>query len=117
MAKFAINWTKAVGQYGLMVLTESGLCTAVDVSEIESGCTRRFQLVAVPNASGAVLKSLDGTQPQIRSVRPTTQSNSYSCVKINGITNPHAAAQPGGRFKGQTIHRYEITWQQVGGVA
>lgn len=117
MAKWAQQYRMTEGQYGLMVIQETGLCLAADAPAIESGCTRRFELVPVPNASGAVLKSLDGTAPQMTMIKPDTTAQTYRCVKAGGVCNPYAPVQTDGPLKGQAVLIYQVTWQQVGGVS
>jgi hypothetical protein len=114
MAKFAIQYRKAPGEYGSFVIEESGLCLRADVAGIEAGIVSRFKLIPIPNAAGFVFKVLDGTQPAVTRVRPSTYDAEYECVKISGTVNPYAAAQDGGPLQGQTVMLYEIRWQTVG---
>jgi len=101
-----------------MTITETGRCLAADISGIEGGCTWRYELVPVPQASGAILKPLDGTDPTAVSIALYgAASVTYSCVKVAAYVHPFAPQQSGGAFNGQYVYTYEITWQQVGGVS
>jgi len=105
-------------QYGLAVITMYGRCTHDKQEEVESDCTRKYDMVSIPNTSGAVLKSLDGTFPTIVEVEPTNMpAQRYRCVKVDGRVNPYAPQQTGGPYDGYYILAYEITYQEVGGVA
>ena len=103
---------------GLAVIEVTGRCTQDEVPGVEAGCTRRYTLVTLPNASGAVLKSLDGTQPAIYMVTPSTMpTRTYQCVKVDGRCNPHAYKQKDGPFAGYMIVSYYIKYQEVGGIS
>lgn len=116
MAKFAQQFRKKPGEYGLWIVEETGLCLQSDVSDIESGCTKRYKMVPIPNSAGAVMKVLDGTNPAISEIVPLTYSQTYNCVKISGQCEPYAPSQDGGPLVGQTVLFYTIEWQQVGGI-
>lgn len=106
------------GAHGLFQIEVTGRCTADERAAIEAGCTRRFELIPLPQMAGAVLKSLDGTNPIIVEVTPSTLTGSkYNCVKIEGVCNPFAYRQADGPYVGKTILRYLIRYQQVGGVS
>ena len=105
-------------QYSLAVITLSGRCTGDMVETVESDCTRRFEMVAIPNSEGAILKPLDGTSGRIIEVTPSTLTNrKYLCVKVDGRTNPFAYEQTEGPYEGQTILWYVMRYQEVGGVS
>ena len=75
------------GEFGSYRITQFGRCSGeqITIKEIEEKCTRIFTLVQIPNAKGVVLKSLDGTEPTIIDVEPTTMGGrKYRCVKIYG---------------------------------
>jgi hypothetical protein len=106
------------GQYGLKRIVVSGRCTHDERESIEGNCTHVFQLVRLPHASGAILKSMDGTTPRVVTVSPPAlPGRSYECVKVAGVLSPFAIQQTGGTYSGKYIHRYRIVYQQVGGVA
>lgn len=112
------NYNLAPDQFGLTVITETGRCTADEKSAIESNVTRRHEMVPIPNASGAIMKSLDGGTPLIVSVTPATMTNKeYRCVKIEGVCNPMAPVQTGGTHSGSAICRYRKVFQEVGGLS
>lgn len=117
MAKSAIRYRKSTGQHGTMVIREIGRCMSGDINGIESGCCRRFELVPLPAASGVIMKPMDGSSPSPTNVSLAGSGQNYSCVKIEAIVNPFAPEQDGGPFNAQYVYEYEITWQEVGGVA
>lgn len=117
MAILEEKYMPTPGQYGLMVIEVSGRCTADEASGIRSGCTWKYEMVALPNASGAVLKSLDGTVPRLLDVRPSTIPITFRCVKVAGWVEPFAYVQPAGPYAGKAILRFRIRYQEVGGVA
>jgi hypothetical protein len=103
---------------GLAVIVQTGRCTGEEWAAVEADCTRRYEMVILPHASGAILKSLDGTVPALVEVRPPTLTNkAFLCVKTDGRCRPFAPAQVGGPYNGQTILRYQIRYQEVGAVA
>jgi hypothetical protein len=103
---------------GLAIVMVTGRCTQDEVHVVEGNCTRRYSMVTLPNASGAVLKSLDGTLPMIVMVTPSTMpTRSYRCVKVDGRCNPHAYQQAAGPYAGYMILTFMIRYQEVGGVA
>jgi len=104
---------------GLAVITKRGRCTHDERSGIEANCTKVYEMIRIPNASGAVLKSMDGTQPRIVQVQPPTLTPAtYNCVKVSGRVNPFAPAQPtGSPYAAKYILSYEIVYQEVGGVS
>lgn len=105
-------------QTGLSVITLSGRCTGDEAAGIERDCTRRYEMVTLPNAAGAILKSHDGTNPKVIEITPSTiTTRKYKCVKVDGRVNPLAPAQPDGPYAGQTILRFMVRYQEVGGVA
>ena len=60
-------------QYGLAIIEVTGRCTDDECTAIEAGCTWKYRMEEIPNSSGAVLKSLDGTSPTTVVVtHPTT---------------------------------------------
>ena len=63
-----------------------------------------------------VLKPLDGTIAIVYSIKPSTQSERYNCVKIHGEINPFAAPQDGGPLSGRAVLSYKIIYQSVGRV-
>ena len=109
------NWAIRAGQYGLKVIEVEGRCTPDNAANIERDCTHRYVLEPIPNASGAVLKSLDGTNPKVVNVKPSTTNTSYQCVKVEGIVNPFAPSQDGDHPQsGDPILRFHMRYQQVG---
>lgn len=75
-------------------------------------------MVTLPNASGAVLKSLDGTLPKPLWISPSTMPGTmYQCVKVDGRCNPFAYKQKEGPFTGSEILTFYIKYQEVGGVS
>jgi hypothetical protein len=117
MSRFAKHYEKQQGEHGTWVVEESGLCLDTDAAAVEAGCTRRYQLVPLPNASGAIMKVLDGTAPAIVSVVPSTYSLGYLCVKVHGEVQPFTAVQEEGPMLGSAVLSYLIRYQQVGGVS
>jgi hypothetical protein len=111
---WAKQYRKEPGEYGSYVIEETGLCLGGDVQAVETGILTRFKLIPIPNAKGAVLKVLDGSNPTIIQVKPSTYDKSYQCVKVAGYVNPFAAAQPGGLFQGKTVLIFTIKYQTVG---
>ena len=112
------NYRVSPGQYGLKVIEQTGRCTANERADIEANCTRRYTLVPLPNAAGALFKSLDGTTPKIFDGRPITfEGAKYVVVKVEGYCNPFAPVQEGGTYDGNAILSYYIRWQEVGDVA
>lgn len=112
------NYRVSQGQYGLRVIEITGRCTAAERTNIEKNCTRRFGLVALPNAAGAIFKSLDGTTPKVVEIRPSTFSGKYiTCVKTEGYVNPFAPIQEGGTYTGKAILYFYKRYQEVGDVA
>ncbi len=104
--------------YGLAVIEVTGRCTGEEAATIEANCTRRYVMVPLPNAAGAILKSLDGTQPTIVEVTPSTiTSRTYRCVKVDGRVNPFTPQQQAGSHTGKTVLQFLMRYQQVGGVA
>lgn len=112
------NYRVSTGEHGLAVIERTGRCTSDERDSIESNCTRRFALVAIPQATGAVLKSMDGTRPLLVEVAPGTFAGKvYNCVKIDGRCSPFSYVQTGGPYSGKAIHQYRIIYHEVGGVA
>jgi len=115
MTKLNDNYRITPDQYGLVIIEVTGRCTHDEVATIEANCCRDYKMVPIPNASGAVLKSLDGTQPRVVSVTPTTfGSKSYDCVKVEGRCNPLAPVQDAGDYSGSAIVTFFEKYQQVG---
>lgn len=113
-----LKYRLSTDQYGLAVIEVTGRCTQDEVFAVEGNCTRRYSMVTLPNASGAVLKSLDGTTPWIELVTPSTiPARTYQCVKVDGRCNPHAYQQKDGPFTGYMILTFMKKYQEVGGVA
>jgi len=105
-------------QYGLAIIEVTGRCTEDEIDDIEANCTRRYEMVPIPNASGAVLKSLDGTQPVKLEVEPPTfGGRKYECVKVDAYVNPFAYLQDGGSYDGHYITTYYVRYQEVGGTS
>lgn len=106
-------------QTGLFVFVVTGRCTSDERADIEANVTRRYEMVTLPNAGGAVLKSLDGSTPFLVEVEPPTMGGAvYTCVKVEGACTPFAPAQPvGSPYAGKTILSYRMRYLQVGGVA
>lgn len=110
------HWLDTDGN-GMAVIKVTGRCTHDEARAIESGCTRRYEMILLPHASGAILKSLDGTVPLLVKVTPPTIGRTYQCVKVGGRTRPFAYQQKAGPYIGKSILSYEIVYQEVGGVA
>ena len=117
MAKWAIQMRKMSGEAGTYVIEETGLCLATDVAGIEAGCCRRYKMVPIPAAAGAILKILDGTSPILAAITLTTTGAVYGCAKVYAEVNPFAPPQDGGLLRGKAVLQYTIRWQQVGGVS
>jgi hypothetical protein len=112
------NYHLSTDENGLAVIEVTGRCTQDEVTGVEGNCTRRYQMVRLPNASGAILKSLDGTLPALVFVTPSTMpTRTYKCVKVDGRCNPLAPQQSGGTYSGYMILTYLKRYQEVGGVA
>jgi len=108
----------STGQFGLAVIEVMGRCTDDEVAEVEADCTRRFELVPIPNASGAIFKSMDGSLPKTVKVEPSTfDGKRYTCVKVDGRCNPLAPEQSGGSYNGKAVLRFVERYQEVGGVS
>jgi hypothetical protein len=115
------HFEKAAGEHGLFTITETGICLPMDAPGIEEGCTKRYKLVALPNAAGGVMKVLDGTAGTIVSVTMLTDFQTYKCVKVHGETQPLAPPQnlagaAPSWSGGQAVLTYRIVYQQVGDV-
>lgn len=118
MTIISTNYRVSPGPHGTFVIEQTGRCTETERSSIEADVCRRYQLIPFPNASGVVLKSLDGTNPQVEDIRPSTFSGDrFSCVKVEAYCNPMAPKQTAGTYNGRYILAYYIRWQQVGDVA
>ena len=115
--RFAERYRLHTDRKGMAVITVTGRCTGGDIGAIEGGCTRRYKLETLPQASGVVLKALDGTKPRITLIAPPAfQGRQYKCVKVDGRVNPYAIVQSGGALDGQVVHQFMETYQQVGGI-
>jgi len=118
VSKLEAKYQTETDANGLFVFVVTGRCTEDERSDIEDNCTRRFEMVTLPNASGAILKSMDGSQPRVLSVEPPTFGGaSYDCVKVEGRCWPCAYQQADGPYSGHTILYYLIRYQQVGGTS
>ena len=103
---------------GLARITMTGRCTDDEVTAVEANCTRRYTMVVIPNARGAILKSLDGTIPKLVEVTPATiPRRKYTCVKVDGFCNPFAFQQSAGAYTGKCILEFTIVYQEVGAAA
>jgi len=103
---------------GLAIIDITGRCTENEIANVESNCTRRYEMVTLPNVSGAVLKSMDGTRPLITEIQPSTFGGRvYRCVKVDGTVNPFAYKQKQGPYAGKFIVHFMMRYQEVGGVA
>ena len=114
------NWTIETGENGSAVLTETGRCTADEAAAIEAGCTRSYELIRIPHASGVVLKALDGTNPVLYTVTHPTSLRVFTCVKVDARTNSFAATQPtasGWIVSGKAVLRFMRKYQEVGSIA
>lgn len=116
MAKIAQQFEKAAGEFGLLVITETGWCKPLDAADVEGNCTKRYKLVALPNSAGAIMKVLDGSNAMITEVQMLTDGQTYQCVKVHGETQPLAPLQDGGWADGVAALEYKIIYQEVGGV-
>lgn len=117
MGTWAVRYRINEGQYGLKQIEVTGRCLDSDAATIEAGCTRRWALVPLPNASGAVLKALDGSRAALVEVTPPTVDWTFRCVKVDAFVNPFAPTQEGGSFNGHSVCEFRILYQEVGGVA
>lgn len=118
MAKLGEKYKVSRGQYGLAVIEYIGLCTDDEATDLLADCTRQFELVGIPNAAGAILKAMDGTQPRVVDIAPTTTpGQKFRCVKIDAIVNPYTYLQSSGPWAGYYINSFLIVYQQVGDVA
>ena len=107
-----------VDRNGLRMFEVTGRCTADEQTDIEDACTWRYEMVAVPNGEGAILKAMDGTLPLVVQIAPPTMSKVFNCVKVGAWCNPHAPAQPAGSpYAGQTILFYMVRYQETSGTA
>jgi len=118
MSRLNENYKLSTDEYGLAIIEITGRCTSGEASTIEGNCTRRYKMVPMPNASGAVLKSMDGSVPIVVTVTPSTMpGRNYRCVKVDGRVNPFAPQQEGGEASGSTVLFFMEKYQEVGGVA
>ena len=119
MSTFANQYRLSKDQYGLAVITINGRCLTGDIDDLELNTISRYKLVPLPQASGAIFKSLDGVAPVIYYVTvPAFGTNiQIKCVKVRVDVNPFAIRQVGGPYDGYYVHRYELVYQQVGDVA
>lgn len=113
MSKWAKQYRKSAGEHGTWVIEETGLCTHDEATDIERGCTKRYIMVPLPQAVGAIMKVLDGTRPSVVSVTPLTYSKTYRCVKVAGQVEPFAPVQDGGTYDGYAVLSYTIKYQEV----
>lgn len=104
---------------GAAVIKIRGRATADMADTIEGDCTRRHQMVAIPHAAGAVLKSMDGTNPVVVSITVPITGRTYRCVKVDGRAIPFAPQQTtrDSAFVGNGIVAFEEIYKEVGGVA
>lgn len=117
MARIEKKYRVEDGEFGSYRITQFGRCSGDQntIKEIEEKCTRNFVLVQIPNAIGVVLKSLDGTEPTVVEVEPTTMGGrKYKCIKVRGRCTPFAPVQEHGEFQGVAVMQYEIVYQQIG---
>ncbi len=115
--KEAIQYRKTESESGSYTIEETGFCDAGEIAGIESDICTRYKLVPIPNARGVVLKVLDGTSPAIWRVKPSTLGKEYLCVKVQGMVNHFAPAQPAGDFNGKAVLFYLVRYQTVGAVS
>lgn len=118
MALFAQRYQVQRSQHGSRLIIETGRCTSDSETRnaILAKQTRRYVLVAIPQAQGVVLKSLDGTTPIVQTVTPPTIGISYPCVLVEAELNPLAPVQSGGAHVGTAVLAYRRVWQEVGEV-
>lgn len=113
------NYAVEPGPHGLVLIRLTGRCygdqATIDV--LRAGVCSRFEWVLIPNAKGAIFKPLDGVNPTLYRIEPSTQGQTYFCVKVGAWVTALAPAQPGGDHQGKTILRFEIHYQEVSGVA
>ncbi len=84
------------------------------VAAILAGCSDGI-VEPIPNAKGVTFKSLDGTNPTVHSITPSTMGGTaFSCVKVAAAVQPFAPQQDGGTYNGATVLTFEIVYQQVG---
>lgn len=116
MSKFAQHFEKSPGEYGTVIIEETGFCVPGDAAGIEADCCKRFSLTTLPQAAGVILKALDGTDPELITVKPLTDGLEYTCVKIFGMVNPFAPPDSDCWAGSEGVLQYIIRYQQVGGV-
>ena len=117
MAIISKNYVVSPGEYGLCVISEKGRCTDDERAAIEDGVCHDFVLVKIPEAFGAILKSMDGTLPQPVAITHPTTGKSILCVQTQGYLNAASAVQTSGPYIGKAVCAYLRVWQQVGGVS
>lgn len=118
MSIFSKQFRVSKGEYGSFVIEETGRATSDERAALELGVCGRYELVAIPNAAGVILKSLDGTCPGITTLTIPGTGGVYTCVKVSAVVNPMAPSQPATHpaYPGKIIIRYTIVYQQVGGI-
>lgn len=117
MAIISRRYLVSRGEYGLAVITEKGRCTDDERAAIEDNVCHDYVLVKIPEASGAVFKSLDGTLPQPQMVTHPTTGKSVLCVQTQGDLNALSPVQTSGPYSGKAVCEYVRVWQQVGGIS
>lgn len=115
------NYRIESGEHGAAVITITGRCTADELTAIEAGCCRRYSLVPIPNSSGVVFKALDGSNPALVNITPSTAGSTiaktFTCVKVDARCNPMTAIQTAGPNSGKAILSFMQRYQEVDSVA
>ena len=108
------SYRMQAGEYGSRVIVQHGRCTSNHAKSILDGVSDGV-LEPIPNARGGVFKSMDGTNPVIYLIEPSTMGGiKFKCVKRSATTQPLAPTQSAGAFSGYEVLTYEIVWQEVG---
>jgi hypothetical protein len=105
-----------MGPHGSRIITVTGRCSgdSATVNAILENVVTRYQLEPIPQARGVILKALDGSDPEIYEITPSTIGKTWNCVKIAANVTPMAPTQTGGVFNGKSVLVFEQVYQQVG---
>jgi hypothetical protein len=116
MTTDALRYELADGQFGTKVIRVTGRCSgdSSQVAEILGNRCLRFELEPFPQAQGVVLKALDGSNPSVVEVTPSTIGRTFNCVKVGANVAPLAPAHSGGPYANSNVLTFEIIYQQVG---
>lgn|GEM_PF-3314804 len=119
MALSAERYTVRTDRFGLKLVTMRGWCQEDDIDTVEAHLCRRYVMVPLPQSTGAVLKSLDGSAPYTQYLEPPTWGGEkILVVKVVGhIVGTVAPLQSGGAYDGHYVLAFEIVYQEVNGVS